>query len=209
MSTAEIITLIGIVVVFFTTIFGWLFTYRTQRAIQNSQLSAARDLAQLQNQLTFRREQTQLLISDKLEGLKEIEDWIQLGREIYLEAYSHSQRTDARLPDTRAMTTYESVGPKLRELRAKAPRYYYLSRLWDPLSPHAKKWQWGETEAPEDLAQILWFYEDEASDQVADALFGPDARERPLIEDQFHGLHEAAVRAIERLKSQTVSGDSS
>jgi hypothetical protein len=208
-STTESIALIGMILVFLTTVVGWLFTYRTQKAIQVAQLSAAKDLAHLEDQLTSRREQAQLMIADRLEILKEIEGWIQLGREIYLEAYGHSQRGDSRLPDARALAMYESVGPKLRELRAKAPRYYYLARLWDPISSLASKWQWGTAEPPEDLPQVLWFYEDEVSDQVGDALFGPRGRERPFIEDQFHGLHEAAIRAIERLNSQTVSKSAS
>ena len=205
MSTAEAITVVGIVVVIFTTVAGWIFTYRAQRKIQDSQLSAQRGLAELQDRLTFRREQAQLLIDDRLEGLKEIANWIQLGREIYLEAYTHSQRASPSLPAEQALSMYESVGPRLLELRANAPKYYYLARLWDPKSSGAQRWKWGEFEAPVDLPQLIRFYEDEVSDQVSEALLGPDARERPFIEDQFHGLHEASVRAVERLKEEAAS----
>ena len=200
MSTAEAITLAGIVIVFLTTVTGWIFTYRAQKKIQASQLSAQNELARLQDQLTFSREQAQLLVDDRLDALRDMAGWVQLGREIYLDALAVPVANDELARGQHAIDLYKRIGPRLLEFRAKAPKYYYLARLWDPMASEAERWEWGEFRPPDDLPQLISFYEDEVSDQVSEALFGQKARHRPYVEDQFHGLHEAAVLAVERLK---------
>ncbi len=200
MSTAEAISLIATIVLLLTTITGWIFTYRAQLAIQKSQVTASRDLASLQDMLVFYREQTQTLVREKLAALQEIADWVEEGRSIYLDCLTEHEKDGNVIRPSFTLEEQQAISARVGKLRARAPRYYYLARLWDPLAETASEWQWGTFSAPIDLAQIISAYENEVLDQFAEAFLGPEARIHPYIDDQFYGLHEAAVRAIERLK---------
>ena len=86
LTNGELISLVGIIIVFLTTIIGWIFTARTQRQILNKQNKAAADLLGLQMRLEQRNEQNIHLANDRIYRLNEIERWIETCRSVFLDS---------------------------------------------------------------------------------------------------------------------------
>jgi len=206
-SKVEYLTLVGIAITFLTTIFGWIFTYRTQLAILKAQ-----------SDYQYHKEQQKVLIDDKLAFVKDLQAWFENGRKIFLE----SSITPLEIQNMNAKDIDEEEGiarirriasrieeakhivSEFRELRAAEPRLLYLAKIDDPLANESPRWEWGNSKTPYDLPQIIDNFENEVMDQVDEMLFGKTERTFPKVEEQFHSLHEAGIQATERMKVHIV-----
>jgi len=204
MPIQDKLTLIGILVVLVTTAVGWIFTYQTQAAIRRAQTKADQDLAVLQSQLATSRDLSLRLIDDRLSVLSDLEAWAQLGRELFLDAQSFAAAKDRGRTAQEILTFRDRVHPRLRTIRAEAPRLYYLAKTWSALPEGATRWQWGSKPLPSDLPQLMNAYEDEILDQVFEGLLGASQRDHPFIENQSYEIHEALVKAIQSTKTQAL-----
>ncbi len=217
MEIHEILTLAGIIITFFTTIIGWIIVSNRQERLLKKQMESQKELARLSDEIAFKRVQKERLLSNVYDYLREIEEWVEYGRNIYLKAVTVdlSEFKKALLVDPKDITSLlnsgvnmERVGDQLKErqklvddifeLREKAPRLMYLCKYHDPLYGKTEYWTWGDPEMPADLLQLLNSFEDEVLDQVYEKT-GTE-REHPIIVDQFYDLHEAVIGAINRLK---------
>ncbi len=204
----ETITLIGIIITFLTTIAGWFFTYRVQLNILKEQ-----------SDYQYHKEQQKILTEDNLVFLKDLQAWYEKGRKIYLGAMSISplemeKLESANTNDDERITILRKTIAQIKEakhitsdfseLRAETPRLLYLAKIYDPLAINAPLWEWGNTNPPKDLPQLIDNFENEVLDQIYEMLYGESGRAYPNVHDQFHMLHEAGIRAIERIKSHIV-----
>jgi hypothetical protein len=207
-----IITLLGVIITFLTTIVGWIFTYRTQV-----------NILKRQSEISFEKEQRQVLIGDHLAFLKSLEEWFEKGRRIQLEAtlitpigpsiksvvgaenLSREEGLTKLRNLERDSEKVQQAMEMLKEFRADGPKLMYLARLYDSQSASSTQWIWGSPNMPTDLPQIINAYEDEVIDQVTEAVSGEQERAFPKVEEQFHNLHEAGVQAIEKLKGYLVT----
>ncbi len=68
------------------------------------------------------------------------------------------------------------------------------------------RWEWGSSEMPIDLPQIIDNLENEILDQYYELSSGLEKdRVFPKVEDQFYSLHKSGIIAIERVKSELLS----
>jgi len=199
MSVTDILTLIGILVVLLTTIASWKSTRRTQESILEKQTEAASELAMLEHRLSTDREIRARFLNDGLSALTEMDQWFQIGRQVYLQAVQLEIERGSSLSEKDSKQIhqlYEGIGL----IRSKAPRLLYLAKIHDPQTESAPKWQWGTEPFPSDLYQIINAFEDEVVDQFFQAMQGEKERGRPFVAGQFEAIHEAAIRALDRVK---------
>jgi len=203
----ESLTLLGVIITFLVTIVGWIITYRTQVSI-----------LKLQSEHQFNKEQRQVLITDHLDLIKDLGTWFEDGRKIYFDAtlISPIDLTTIDISDlskidiskirqlAEKIETAQQLTARLKDFRAKGPRFLELSKIYDFEAVSSTKWEWDSINLPTDLPQIIDAFEWEVIDQVSEILFGENGRAFPKIVDQFYGLHESGIRAIERIKTNLV-----
>jgi hypothetical protein len=196
LSNGEWINLIGIIVVFLTTIIGWVITVIIQFQILDKQKLSNLELTKIQICLEQQKEQNILYSTGKIERLNEIEKWVESCREVYLEASLLVGRKDIDLKEV--VKSFRILFNKLVLIRKEGERIFYLSRIFDPIATTAPRWNWGSPDLPTDLPQLLNAIEDEATQRINEIT--ERDMEFPFIEGQFTGLHEESIKAIERLR---------
>lgn len=203
----EIFTLLGVVISVLFTAGGWYVTWLLQKDIQSSQNQFQGDLERLKSYLAFEREQARTLMVDNLDVLKELSEWVQQGREIYLDASLGVEQGQQPKPTDPTVEFYNKARELVRrgkEFRSIGLRYFYLAKLWEfPIEiPNEKSWEWGNDVPPKDLMQLIFYYEDEITDQISEFAGGSEERLRPYVNGNFYTLYEGLIRRIEELKQE-------
>lgn len=194
LNTGEIIALIG----FFVTVIGWIVTGLFQRVLWLKQRKSELELAQLRQQYDRDNEKRGYLVPSRMDMIDDMASWVEDGWGIRLEA----ERLN-RLPFiVRMLGNYysQAISPlnaQLDQWVLRGRKYIALAKEYDPQSPPDQKWQWGTLPLPNDLPTILEALQTEVVSGVKDKQQG---RAVPKVYGLTNQLHDAAIRAIERVR---------